>query len=138
MRPNTQQQFRKTIRWVLGVLLIILIVYPASSVGQYAYNADKTPAKEWMKLKHDHRAFFILGFLAGIEHAHSEGGKVITFSKNQSTKEVTQRVYEELLSSPELRQGPIGLIIANVLRYQVTEAGQLSLPTSQMLSDIND
>ncbi len=130
-RPQTQ--FRRL--W--GILLFLFIVFPASSVGQYAYYADTTPAKEWMNLKQEHRAFFTLGFLAGVEYAYKEEGKVLSFTENRSMKEVTHLVYSELLAHPELREGPIGLIIANILNYQVSAIQKYSKPPSPMLSEVN-
>ena len=107
--------------WILGPILFICLVFPMLSIGEYSFNADEISAKSWMKLETENRAYFLLGFLAGLEHVSHAEGRAIAINRSLSVNEMSSQVYRELLTHPELREGPIGPIIVHTLNFEIID-----------------
>lgn len=85
-------------------------------------NASEIEANDWMILPKEARAAFVLGFLTGLEHLYATTGVKVLLLEPLSTKDLAMKVFEKLTYEPELRNGPIAVVILSTVHNVVTLA----------------
>jgi hypothetical protein len=97
-------------------ILIFLVMVNCSSADKETLQACDIPASMWMQSPKADRDAYVLGFLGGMNQTVRIFNKEIIFNRHIKYAEISEKVYMHLLANPELRSGPIGLIILDALK----------------------
>ncbi|MDO9533269.1 MAG: hypothetical protein Q7O12_14240 [Deltaproteobacteria bacterium] len=102
------------------VTLIILVMVNCSSADKETLQPSDLPAYMWMQSPKADRDAYVVGFLGGMNQTVRIFNKEIIFNRYIKYAEISEKIYMHLLAHPELRSGPIGLIILDALKGYMT------------------
>lgn len=101
-------------------MILILLLMVNYSSGADTLQACDMPASMWMRSPKSERDVYVVGFLGGMVQTVRAFDKEIVFNRGITYEVISEKVYMHLLAHPELRSGPIGLVILDALRGYMT------------------